>query len=203
MLKVGITGGIGTGKSIVCSIFSVLGIPTYDADARSKWLTEQDPQIRKELIAIFGSEVFIGESLNRPFLAAVAFADATKTQTLNAIIHPAVAKDFASWVITQEGAPYVVKEAALLFESGSAKELDSMIVVSAPLELRINRVMKRDPQRTEKQIRDIISRQWSEEEKKALADHIVVNDDLQLVVPQVLGLHQQFLSNALSYTNFS
>jgi dephospho-CoA kinase len=198
MYKVGITGGIGTGKSIVCSIFSILGIPIYDADSRAKWLTEHDPLIRKELITVFGAEVFNGNTLNRSFLATAAFADEGKIQILNAIIHPVVAKDFAEWVLAQQGAPYVVKEAALLFESGSSKELDTMIVVSAPMELRLKRVLKRDSHRTEKQIRDIIARQWSEDEKLALANHIVYNDELQLLVPQVLALHQQFLVNALS-----
>jgi dephospho-CoA kinase len=198
MYKVGITGGIGTGKSIVCSIFSVLGIPIYDADSRAKWLTEHDPLIRKALITAFGSEVFNGNTLNRSFLATAAFSNESKTQTLNAIIHPVVATDFAEWVLTQQGAPYVLKEAALLYESGSAKELDTMIVVSAPMELRLKRVLKRDSHRTEKQIRDIIARQWSEDEKLALANHIVYNDELQLLVPQVLALHQQFLANALS-----
>jgi dephospho-CoA kinase len=198
MYKVGITGGIGTGKSIVCSVFSVFGIPIYDADSRAKWLTEHDPIIRQELITTFGSEVFNGNILNRSFLAGAAFSNETKTRMLNAIIHPVVAKDFAEWVLTQQGAPYVLKEAALLYESGSAKELDTMIVVSAPMELRLKRVLKRDSHRTEKQIRDIIARQWSEGEKLALANHIVYNDELQLLVPQVLALHKQFLVDALS-----
>lgn len=197
MYKVGITGGIGTGKSIICAVFSVFGIPIYDADTRAKWLTENDPLIKKALTTNFGSEVFQGNTLNRTYLAAVAFADEAKTQQLNAIIHPVVASDFSEWIRKQMDAPYVVKEAALFFETGNAKEMDTMIVVSTPMALRMERVLKRDKHRTEKQLQDIISRQLPEDKKIALADHVLYNDEHHLLVPQVLALHEQFIRQAL------
>lgn len=198
MYKVGITGGIGTGKSTVCRIFSILGIPCYDADTRAKWLTENHPGIRQALIKQFGVEVFAGGVLNRAFLAAEAFKDASKTNLLNEIIHPAVREDFIEWTDAQTGAPYVLKEAALLYEAGSYKELDTMIVVTAPLELRLKRVLKRDTQRTEKQVLDIINRQWPDEKKVEMSNHIIINDEQSLLVPQVIALHQQFIQAALS-----
>lgn len=197
MYKVGITGGIGTGKSTVCRIFSALGIPCYDADTRAKWLTENHPGIREALIKQFGLEVFAGGVLNRTFLAAAAFKDASKTDVLNSIVHPAVGEDFSAWTAAQAHAPYVLKEAALLYEAGSYKELDTMIVVTAPLEMRIKRVLKRDTHRTEQQVLDIINRQWPDEKKIAMSNHILVNDEQSLLVPQVIALHQHFIQAAL------
>lgn len=198
MYKVGITGGIGTGKSTVCRIFSALGIPCYDADSRAKWLTENHSGIREALIKQFGPETFAGGVLNRPFLAAAAFKDAAQTALLNSITHPAVQEDFIAWTAAQQGAPYVLKEAALLYEAGSYKELDCMIVVTAPLELRIKRVLNRDKHRTEKQVVDIINRQWPDEKKIKLADHVIANDEQHLLVPQVIALHEQFIKATLS-----
>jgi dephospho-CoA kinase len=198
MYKVGITGGIGTGKSTVCRIFSALGIPCYDADSRAKWLTENHNGIRNELIKRFGQEVFAGGVLNRKFLAAEAFKDATQTDFLNSIIHPAVREDFVEWTATQQGVHYVLKEAALLYEAGSYKDLDCMVVVTAPIELRIKRVLGRDKHRTEKQVLDIINRQWPDEKKIALADYVIANDEQHLLVPQVIALHEQFIKAALS-----
>lgn len=198
MYKVGITGGIGTGKTTVCRIFALLGIPVYDADTRSRWLTENDPGIRVSLIAQFGPQVFDGTVLNRAYLSSVAFKDASTTALLNAITHPAVALDFENWTLAQSAAPYVLKEAALLYEAGTAKDMDAMIVVSAPMELRIKRVLKRDSQRTAKQVQDIMDRQWSDEKKQSLADYILYNDEEHLLIPQVLALHEQFIKKALS-----
>ncbi len=198
MYKVGITGGIGTGKSTVCRIFSLLGVPVYDADTRAKWLTENDPEIRKSLIAKFGNEVFATGILNRAFLASVAFKDASSTAFLNSIIHPAVGEDFMRWTLDQAEAAYVIKEAALLYEAGTDKEMDAMIVVTTPLELRIKRILTRDTHRTETQVLDIMKRQWADEKKIALADFILFNDEEQLLIPQVLRLHEQFIGNPLS-----
>ena len=197
MYKVGITGGIGTGKSIICRIFSVLGIPVYDADSRARWLMENHPDIRIALINWLGEEVYAGGRLNRPFLASVAFKNAETTETLNRLTHPSVKEDFLNWVEQHKEAPYIVKEAALLYESGSYKDLDSMIVVSAPLEMRIERVLQRDPQRDRQQILDIIQRQWPDEKKLSLADYIIHNDEQSLVVEQVLSLHHIFIAKLL------
>ena len=198
MFKVGITGGIGTGKSTVCRIFSILGIPVYDADSRAKWLTENDPAIREGLIAAFGPAVFDGTVLNRPYLASVAFVDEAKTATMNAIIHPAVGRDFIDWVKMQSHALYVIKEAALFYEAGTAKEMNEMVVVTSPTALRVERVLRRDAHRSEKQIHDIMSRQWPDVQKIESADHVVCNDEEQLLIPQILRLHQHFILQALS-----
>jgi len=198
MFKVGITGGIGTGKSTVCRIFSILGIPVYDADSRAKWLTENDSSIREGLLTTFGSTIFNGAVLNRPYLASVAFVDEEKTAALNAIIHPAVGRDFNDWVQAQSNVPYVIKEAALFYEAGTAKEMNEMIVVTSPTALRIERVLRRDTHRNEKQIRDIMNRQLPDAEKVQLANHIIFNDEEQLLVPQILRLHEHFLLQALS-----
>jgi len=198
MYKVGITGGIGTGKSTVCRIFSLLGIPVYDADTRAKWLTENHPGIRESLIAVFGPEVFQGSVLNRTYLSSVAFKDASATTVLNSIIHPVVGEDFQQWTLEQKNVPYVLKEAALLYEAGTARDMDAMIVVAAPREIRVKRVLSRDPHRTEKQIYDIMDRQWSDEKKQALADYVLYNDEQQLLIPQVLHVHEQFIKKALS-----
>jgi dephospho-CoA kinase len=197
MYKVGITGGIGTGKSTVCRIFSLLGIPIYDADSRAKWLTENNPDIRTQLISTFGEETFNGFVLNRSYLATVAFADDASTARLNAIVHPAVAIDFKAWALLQD-APYILKEAALFYEAGTAHEMDTMLVVTAPIDIRISRVLNRDAHRSTEQIKAIIDRQWPDERKLALAQHIVYNDEHQLLIPQILALHQQFLQQALS-----
>lgn len=198
MFKVGITGGIGTGKSTVCRIFSILGIPVYDADSRAKWLTENDAIIREKLITTFGSAVFDGAVLNRSYLASVAFVDAAKTAALNAIIHPAVGRDFSNWAQAQKDASYVIKEAALFYEAGTAKEMDTMLVVTSPIALRIERVLHRDEHRTEKQIHDIMDRQWLDAKKIEAADHVIYNDEEHLLIPQILRLHEHFLLQALS-----
>lgn len=197
MFKVGITGGIGTGKSTVCRIFSMLGIPVYDADSRAKWLTENDPQIRKELIAAFGPAVFDGSILNRAYLASAAFADESKTRVLNAITHPAVGRDFIEWAGQQSDAPYVIKEAALFYEADTAKEMNEMIVVTSPTSLRIERILHRDKHRSEKQIHDIMNRQLPDFKKIELADHVICNDEEQLLIPQILRLHEHFILQAL------
>jgi dephospho-CoA kinase len=197
MYKVGITGGIGTGKSIVCRIFSSLNIPVYDADSRARWLMENHPDIRLALINWLGEEVYADGQLNRSFLASVAFKDPETTETLNRLTHPSVRDDFNDWILKHENAPYIIKEAALLYESGSCKDLDSMIVVSAPMDLRIERILKRDPQRSRQQVLDIIERQWPDEKKLSLADYIIYNDEQAPVIEQVLILHQNFMSKLL------
>lgn len=194
-LKVGITGGIGSGKSLICKIFYKLEIPIYDADTRAKWLTNNDPEIRQKVIAEFGDESFNENDLNREYLASRVFNNPEQLKKLNSIIHPAVAVDYESWVIQQD-APYTIKEAALMFESGSYKMQDLIIAVSAPKELRISRVLSRDSFRSRKQIEDIIDKQISEEERIERSDFVVYNDDSQLVIPQVIELHQKLIEKS-------
>ena len=190
-IKVGVTGGIGSGKTLVCDIFSALGIPIYNADQRAKSLMTTNENVVKEIKHHFGDEAYTdtGE-LNRSFLANNVFSDPEKLAIINGIVHPAVAVDFAKWVENNSSAPYVIKEAALLVEAGSYKELDKLIVVTAKEDIRINRVLFRDQNRDEKQIREIISRQLPEDEKVKKATFIIKNDGDQLLLPQVLNIHE-------------
>lgn len=195
MLKIGVTGGIGVGKSIVCRMFGVLGIPVYDADTRAKWVMQHDAALKKELQEAFGEETYNSQGqLNRTYLASVVFNNQERLNMLNALVHPHVGADFDQWAAGNAGAPYLIKEAALMFESESWRQLDEIIVVSAPLDVRLKRLLKRDTHRTEADIRSIIARQLSEEEKIARAQHVLYNDEKQLIIPQVLALHQEFLS---------
>jgi dephospho-CoA kinase len=191
MLQIGVTGGIGSGKSLVCKIFSTLGAAIYDADSRAKWLTNNDAKIKEEITAHFGPEAYNSTGLNRDFIAKKVFNNGGQLQTLNSIIHPAVGIDYKNWVDDQN-APYVVKEAALMFESGSYKTLDKVINVSAPLELRIARVLKRDAFRSREEVLAIISKQLSEEERNERSDYVIINDERQMLLPQVIGLHERF-----------
>lgn len=191
---VGITGGIGAGKTTIAKFFTVLGIPVYNADERAKWLMANDTALKNSISETFGDQSFTKEGkLNRAHLAKTVFSDSKKTELINALVHPAVRRDFSQWAVLQD-APYVIKEAALLFETGSYRDLDKNILVSAPLEIRIARVMERDPQRDQDQIHEIIARQLPEEEKKALADFVVDNKGNKLVIPQVLRIHNELLS---------
>ncbi|WP_113923964.1 dephospho-CoA kinase [Cognataquiflexum aquatile] len=193
-LLVGITGGIGSGKSTVARIFSILGIPVYYADDRAKWLMANDEALKEQIKANFGQESYSETGvLNRVFLASQVFSDEEKVKTINGLVHPAVKADFENWANAQT-APYVLKEAALLFETGSYKDLDKVINVSSPIRIRISRVLMRDPQRNEKQVNDIIDKQLPDEEKNKLADFVIKNTDNRLLIPQVLEIHRQLLN---------
>jgi dephospho-CoA kinase len=192
ILKIGITGGIGTGKTLVSKIFGVLGIPVYDADSRAKWISNFHPEVKKELISLFGEEAYREGKFNSRFIVGEIIKDKAKTEKLNAIVHPRVGEDFADWVEKNKDFPYLLKEAALMYESDSYKTLDKIVVVSAPLELRIKRVLARDTQRTEVEVRGIMDKQMSEDEKLKRADFIIYNDDQQLVIPQVVELDKKF-----------
>ncbi|MEQ9373548.1 MAG: dephospho-CoA kinase [Imperialibacter sp.] len=196
-LLVGVTGGIGSGKSTVCKIFEVLGVPVYNSDNRAKALMVEDKELVEEIKAAFGEEAYLdNKNLNRNFLAKEVFSNPSKLETLNSLVHPAVGRDFAAWVAVQSSQPYVIKEAALLFETGSHNSLDSVVLVTAPEELRIIRVLARDPQRSEKQVRDIIGNQLKDEEKKKLADYVLNNNEQKLLVPEVVALHEALLTAA-------
>jgi len=193
-LHVGITGGIGSGKSLVSKIFSNLGVPVYDADSRARLLMTSDAVLINEIRKTFGDQSYSDDGkLNRDYVSKIVFNDAVKLAALNGLVHPAVARDYIRWSEENKSHPYLVKEAALLFEAGSYKTLDKIIVVQAPEELRIARVQKRDPHRDMQKIKDIIRSQMAEEEKLKRADFIVKNDESELVIPQVLALHQKFL----------
>lgn len=188
MKAVGITGGIGAGKSIVCRIFQTLGVPVYDADSRARILMNQHEAIKARVLELFGEESYQNGQLNRVHIGKIAFHQPELLDQLNVVVHPAVAEDFETWSNAQP-VSYVIKEAALLVETGSYKSLDHLIVVSAPIEVRTKRVLQRDLHRNEKDVKAIMERQTSEEEKTKLADTIIVNDESQLVIPQVLAIH--------------
>ena len=190
-MKIGITGGIGSGKTFICQLFKALGVPVYNADDEAKKLMNGDPRIRERLIAEFGDATYKDNQLDRAFLASQVFSDKTKLDRLNSIVHPIVIQAAKDWA-DQQKSRYSLKEAALLFESGSYKELDYTILVTAPLELRIERVMQRDAV-TEQQVRERINKQLSDEEKLKLADFVIVNDGVTPLLPQVWTLHQKFL----------
>lgn len=183
MKKIGITGGIGSGKSVVGKILEAMNFPVYYSDERSKNIVDSDPDIRKELLALIGTEVYLNDKLDRPFLAEKIFRDDTLLQKVNAIIHPKVRQQFADWAEAQNST-IVFNEAAILFETGAYKSMDATILVTAPLEIKIDRVVKRD-RLTREQVLERMSKQWSDEQKSPLADFIVANDDTQPLLKQV------------------
>lgn len=190
-LLVGISGGIGAGKSIISKIFGALDVPTYDADSRAKELMTESESLKSAIAVLFGDESYLEGELNRKHIASKAFYDPKLLNQLNLLVHPAVQEDFVKWVETQE-APYVLKEAALLFESGSHKSLDKVILVTAPESVRVSRVLNRDNHRSEKDVKVIISRQMSDQDKEKLADIIISNDGTQMILPKVIHLHKEF-----------
>lgn len=195
MLKIGLTGGIGSGKSTVAKIFETLGIPVYYADAEAKRLMNSSETLKKVIRQNFGEATYENDQLNRKYLAGIVFNDPEKLELLNALIHPVTINDAEQWM-QQQSAPYSIKEAALLFESGAAENLDLIVGVYAPQALRIKRVMKRDGL-TADEIMKRINRQVNEEMKMKLCDFVIINDEQELLIPQVLKLHQHFsgLSN--------
>lgn len=191
MLRIGLTGGIGSGKSTVARIFSLLGIPVYDSDSASKRLMTEDEELKKKIIGNFGEASYTNGILNRKYLSEKAFSDPEKAELLNSIVHPATIKDAEKWMKKQQ-ARYIIKEAALIFESGSNKLLDKVIGVSSPISLRIERTMKRS-NITFEQVKMRMDLQMNEEQKMGLCDYVLINDEQQMLIPQVLALHEKFL----------
>lgn len=193
MLKIGVTGGMGSGKTTVCKVFEILGIPVFYADAVAKSIMYTDQVLRQDIIKSFGEKSYSERGdLNRSYLSAIVFNSKTELEKLNALVHPAVFRAFDLWVESQEAVPYVVKEAALLFESDSYKMCDQTVLVKSPLEIRIERIKLRDGI-TRVEIESRMSRQFTDEVKEKLADHILINDERQLLIPQILDLHSYFL----------
>jgi dephospho-CoA kinase len=196
MLKIGITGNIGSGKTTVSKLFELMGIPVFYADDAAKILMVTDEVLIAGIKQTFGAESYLDDkTLNRKHIADIVFNDEAQLAKLNGLVHPAVFRAFDSWAKEEvkDGVPYVLKEAAVLFESSSYKFCDKTIMVTAPLELRIKRVMHRD-NITHQEVLNREARQFPEEKKIQLADYVIKNDESELVIPQVLKLHDEFLS---------
>lgn len=192
MLKIGITGGIGTGKSTVCKIFEILQIPIYYADYEAKFLYDNNPILKSQLIHHFGEGIYAEGKFNRNALSKVVFSNEDKLQLLNTIVHPIVLQHGKNWFEKQK-APFAIKEAALLIESGSYHQLDALILVQSPLELRIKRVMHRD-EVNESAVKARIAKQMPEEEKIKFAQYMIQNDEKQLLIPQVQKIYNSIIS---------
>lgn len=190
MIKVGVTGGIGSGKSIVCRVFESLGIPVFYADRYSRSLVDSEPEIRRRLTGLFGPDIYEGNTLNRPHFAALIFTDRQHLEAANAIIHPFVRRDFERWAQNHHDKSYVIEEAAILFESGGKSQVDKSIAVVSPADVRVKRILKR-PGMTPERIRDIMANQWPDEKIAAMADFVIMNDEKSLILPQILFIHQQ------------
>ncbi len=194
MFKLGLTGGIGSGKTMVCQIFEKLGVPVYYADSAARLLMNSNADLKKSIVQMFGDQAYGRDGLDRQFVASSVFGDPEKLSRLNSLVHPAVREDFKRWTAFQSWAPYVLEEAAILFESGAFKEMDQTVLVYTPEELRITRVMKRDGLSRE-DVRKRMGHQLSEEEKMKKADHILTNDGTQMLLPQVIELHNKILNS--------
>ncbi len=197
MLSVGITGGIGSGKSTVCRVFELLEVPVFYADDVARKLQDTDVQVREKMTALLGKEIFTNDVLNRKLVAEKVFVDKNLLSQLNQIIHPATINEFNKWKENYIDKPYILKEAAVLFESESHKGLDAIIVVTAPEELRIERIIKRD-KTSKAQIIDRMKNQMAEEKKIARADYLIVNDESSAIIPQIMKIHQSILQQFIS-----
>jgi dephospho-CoA kinase len=195
MLKIGITGGIGAGKSTVAGIFKVLGVPVFDADATAKNILNTDSVLREQIAATFGSETYKNGLLDKKYLATLVFNNPDQLAKLNALVHPATIEAANIWAkhCEEQGSPYILKEAALLFEAGTNVGLDFIIGVTAPVEMRIARVMERDHV-TREEVLKRMQHQLDDTEKMKRCNFVIDNNEVSLVIPQVLALHARFIS---------
>ncbi len=221
MLKVGITGGIGSGKSIVCEVFKRLGVPVYYADDEAKIIVNSDKNIKEQLIKNYGIKIYTNAGeINKTKLSSIIFQDKNALKKVNSIVHPVVKQHFTEWLKNKEMAPspptggkvaclpklqrrqgeglykYIIKEAALLFESNSYKDLDIIVTIYAPENIRIKRVMMRD-KTDESTIKKRMKSQYSDEEKIKKSDYVIYNDQNQLILPQIIRLHKVFLNGKI------
>jgi len=192
MKKIGITGGIGSGKTYVASVFQSLGIPIFNTDIQAKKIMTSSEKLIKLVKEEFGNDIYKDSDLNKEKLASIVFSNSDKLQKLNSLVHPIVKEEFNNWCKKQTS-PYVIKEAAILFESKSHLGLDAVICVSAPLELRMKRLLKRD-NFNEKEINQRIENQILQEDKEKQSDYIIVNDEKDLLLPQIIKIHKELLS---------
>ncbi len=193
MIKIGITGGIGSGKSFISGVFGKLGIPVYNSDTRAKELMNTSPHLIERIQEIFGSRAYFQHQLNRKYIASAVFSDKNLLNKLNTIVHPAVETDFLQWCSSQKDNTYVLKEAAILFESGAYKKLDAVILVSAPEKVRISRVVQRDKTSVD-EVKKRINSQWTTEKLISLADFLIENNDNKLILPQIIEIDKKLNS---------
>ena len=191
MIKVGLTGGIGSGKTFLANIFSHLGIPVYYADNRAKLLYTTNQELKSAMIAEFGNQVYLPTNkINKNFLRKIIFSNPESKEKINKIVHPFVTTDFEKWCHQQKNAPYVLKESALLFETGLFRLLNKTILVTSSEELKIKRIKSRD-NLSDNEIQKQIAAQLPDTEKEKFANYIIINDEKKLLLPQVLTIHQQ------------
>ena len=188
MLKIGLTGGIGSGKTLVAKVFSLLGVPVYYADAAAKMLMNSDPGLRDALRNAFGDQIYSHQGINKQKFAEKIFSHPDALQLANSIIHPHVFRDFENWCQRYSGSPYIIMETAILLESGAYSIMDNSVVVVAPLETRIRRVMQRDAVGRESVLARMRN-QCSDEERNRIAGFLLYNDEEHLLLPQVLDIH--------------
>lgn len=193
MIKVGITGGIGAGKSLICSILERMCYPVFYSDIVAKKIITSNPQVRIDLIELFGKQIFKNGQLDRKLLASLLFSDSTLIEKMNAIVHPKVREEFENWSLSQNS-PLVFNEAAILFETGSYKNFNATILVTAPLEIRLNRVMNRDNS-IKSDVQKRIDNQWSDEQKSILSTYRIQNDDSQSVLDQLDEVLNELIKN--------
>jgi dephospho-CoA kinase len=191
MLKVGITGGIGSGKTLVSRVFTALGVPVYNADLSARKIMNEDQYVQERLSRSFGDSIIKDGVPDRQALAQIVFNDPDALKRINEIIHPAVRADFAGWLEKQRKLAYIVKEAAILFESGACAELDTVILITAPEETRIRRIIKRDGD-TVANIKNRMANQWPDEKKALKAGFVIENDNTSAVLPVILEMHSKF-----------
>jgi len=196
MMIVGLTGGIGSGKSTVARFFRELGVPVYDSDKEAKVLMVKSEMVRRELINLFGEEVFIGKKLNKTHISSIVFKEKEKLAKLNAIVHPAVRNHFVQWV-EQQSSAYVIQETALIFENETRENYDAVILVTAPENIRIQRVIKRDGV-SKGEIKARIANQMSDEDKISLADFVIENNELKSTKKAVKTIHKKLMDRTLS-----
>jgi len=191
ILRVGLTGGIGSGKSTVAQIFEVLGIPVYYADIAAKRLMNEDADLRSAITTIFGKQAYANSILDRKYISSIDFSDPTKLELLNSIVHPATKKDGEAWM-HQQTSPYAIHEAALIFEAKVSERLDQVIGVSSPIELRIKRAVERDKVSRDEVLKRM-DQQLDEGLKMSKCDFVLINDEQELLIPQVLELHEKLI----------
>ncbi len=193
MIIVGLTGGIGSGKTTVANFFIKLGVPVYIADVEAKKLMNKSKVLQRKIKKLFGEKAYVKDRLNRPFLASKIFNDESLLKQMNAIVHPKVAKHFKKWS-EKQNAPYVIKEAAILFENNSYKQCDFIITVIVDKEIRIQRIIERD-NTTKDKVKTIMDNQLNDEDKVKLSDFIIKNNTLKDTENQVLSIHSKILKS--------